>query len=140
MPKAEPKTQRTKASVAAFIASVEDETRRKDAKTLDKVFREITGERPAMWGPTIIGYGQYRYASASGREGVWPRAGFSPRKANMVVYIMPGFKGYGPLLKKLGKHKTGKSCLYMNRLADVDQGALRDLIARSWSYMEEKYG
>lgn len=135
MAKAEPKTQRTKASVAQFIAAVEDDTRRKDAKAVDKIFREITGEKPAMWGPSIIGYGEYQSAS-----GAWPRTGFSPRKANLVVYIMPGFKEHAGLLKKLGKHKTGKSCLYINKLADVDEAILRDLIARSWAHMEAKYG
>ncbi len=129
------KTIRTKASVAAFIATVEDETRRTDAKTVDKFFREITGEKPAMWGPSIIGYGEY-----DSPTGAWPRTGFSPRKANLVLYVMPGFKEFAPLLKKLGKHKTGKSCLYINKLADVDEVVLRELIARSWKHMEAKYG
>jgi nucleoid DNA-binding protein len=137
---AEIKTQRTKASVAKFIASVADETRRRDAKALDKMFREITGAKPAMWGPTIVGYGSYRYKYESGREGDWMRAGFSPRKANLVLYIMPGFKQYEALLKKLGKHKTGKSCLYITKLADVDGAVLRDLITRAWKHMEAKYG
>lgn len=136
---AEPKTQRTKASVATFIAAVEDETRRKDAKALDKMFREITGEKPAMWGPSIVGYGAYRYKYDSGRVGVWPRTGFSPRKANLVVYVMPGFHEHDGLLKRLGKHKTGKSCLYINRLADVDEDVLRELIARGWKRMQAKY-
>jgi hypothetical protein len=130
----EPKTQKTKASVAGFIAAVEDETRRKDAKAVDKMFREITGEKPALWGPSIIGYGVYQ-----GPTGAWMRAGFSPRKANLVVYIMPGFKEYDALLKKLGKHKIGKSCLYLGKLADVDEAALRELITRSWDFMAKKY-
>lgn len=129
-----PKTQRTKASVAAFIAAVEDETRRKDAKTVDKIFREITGEKPAMWGPSIVGYGAY-----ASPTGPWPRAGFSPRKGNLVVYVMAGFSEYDALLKKLGKHKTGKSCLYLGKLADVNEGALRELIKRSWDFMAKKY-
>jgi hypothetical protein len=131
---AEPKTQRTKASVAAFIAAVEDDTRRKDAKTVDKLMREITGEKPAMWGPTIIGYGEY--ALANGAK--WPRLGFSPRKANLVLYLMDGYEGE-PLMKKLGKHKTGRSCLYINKLADVDVGVLRELVAKSWKRMAAKY-
>lgn len=131
---AAPKTQKTKASVAAFIAAVEDETRRKDAKIVDKMMREITGEKPVMWGPSIIGYGAYQ-----AKSGPWPRTGFSPRKANLVVYIMPGFKEYEPLLKKLGKHKTGKSCLYINKLADVEESALRELIARGWTHMAKTY-
>lgn len=131
---AEPKTQKTKASVAQFIAAVEDEGRRMDAKVIDKMMREISGEKPAMWGPSIIGYGAYQTKS-----GPWPRTGFSPRKANLVVYIMPGFKEYQPLLNKLGKHKTGKSCLYINKLADVDKSALRELIAHGWAHMAKTY-
>ncbi|MBL8536054.1 MAG: DUF1801 domain-containing protein [Hyphomonadaceae bacterium] len=134
MAKAAPKTQKTKASVAQFIAAVEDEARRKDAKTIDTMMREITGERPAMWGPSIVGYGEYTTPS-----GPWPRTGFSPRKANLVVYILPGFKDYEALLGKLGKHKTGKSCLYLGKLADVNEAALRDIIKRGWEYMAKKH-
>ena len=131
---AEPKTQRTKASVAAFVAAVEDDTRRKDAKALDKIMREITGEKPAMWGPSIIGYGAY-----DGPTGKWPRLGFSPRKANLVLYVMDGYEKE-PLMKKLGKHKTGRSCLYINKLADVDEGVLRKIVANGWKIMAKKYG
>ena len=130
---AEPKTQKTKASVPAFIAAVEDETRRKDAKTVDKMLRGITGEKPAMWGPTIIGYGEYE-----GATGKWPRIGFSPRKANLVLYMMDGYENE-PLMKKLGKHKTGRSCLYINKLADVDAAVLHDLAKASWAHMNAKY-
>jgi len=130
---AEPKTQRTKASVPAFIAAVEDETRRKDAKAVDKMMRDITGEKPAMWGPTIIGYGEY-----DGPTGKWPRIGFSPRKANLVLYIMDGYDGE-PLMKKLGKHKTGRSCLYINKLADVDEDVLREIVVKGWKSMAKKY-
>lgn len=130
----QPETRRAKTSVAQFIAAVENETRRKDAKAIDKMFREITGEKPAMWGLTIIGYGEYQ--SSTGR---WPRTGFSPRKANLVVYIMPGFDGNAALMNKLGKHKTGKSCLYINKFADVDEAVLRELIAKSWKHMAAKY-
>lgn len=130
---AEPKTQKTKASVAAFLAGVEDETRRKDAKAVDKMLREITGEKPAMWGPSIVGYGEYDTST-----GKWPRAGFSPRKANLVVYLAPESKD-AALLKKLGKHRTGVSCLYVNKLADVDEKVLRDLIERSWVHIEKQY-
>lgn len=136
---AELKTQKTKASVAGFLASVDDESRRSDAKAVDKMFREITGEKPAMWGDSIVGYGAYRYKYDSGREGEWMRAGFSPRKNNLVLYIMPGFDEYASLLKRLGKHKTGKSCLYIGRLSDVDETVLRELIARSWKSMQAKY-
>ena len=139
MPKTPNKTTPTRASVVAFIAAVENDTRRADAKKLDKLFREITGEKPAMWGPSIIGYGSYRYKYESGREGEMCRTGFSPRKANLVLYVIAGFKEYAPLLAKLGKHKTGKSCLYINRLADVDEAVLRDLIARGWAHMAKAY-
>lgn len=134
MARAEPKTKPTRASVAQFIAEVADEARRKDAKAVDKIFREITGEKPAMWGPSIIGYGAYE-----GATGRWLRTGFSPRKGNLALYIMPGFEEYGALLKKLGKHKTGKSCLYIDKLADVDEAVLRDLVARAWTRMAQKY-
>lgn len=132
---AEPKTKKTRASVAAFIDAVEDDARRKDAKTLDKMYREITGEKPAMWGPSIIGYGEYESPT-----GPWPRGGFSPRKANLVLYVLSDYKERGALLKKLGKHKTGKVCLYINKLGDVDQEVLRELITRCWKHMGAKYG
>ena len=130
---AEPKTQRTKASVSAFIGAVENETRRKDAKTVDKILRELTGEKPAMWGPSIVGYGQYQSPT-----GPWPRAGFSPRKTNLVVYVAPESKDT-KLMQKLGKHKTGVSCIYITKLADVDEGVLRDVIAASLKYVKETY-
>src|SRR5690349_23722027 len=130
----EPKTKKTEASVAAFIDAVEDDTRRKDAKAVDKMFREITGEKPAMWGPSIIGYGSYE-----GPTGAWPRSGFSPRKANLVLYVLADYRGRDAVLKKLGKHKTGKGCLYINKLADVDEGALREIITRCWNHMRAKY-
>lgn len=130
---AEPKTQKTKASVTQFIAAVEDETRRKDAKAVYKMMREITGEKPVMWGPSIIGYGEYQTGSGS-----WPRLGFSPRKANLVLYVMDGYDKE-PLMKELGKHKTGRSCLYINKLADVDEGVLRKIVANGWKIMAKKY-
>jgi len=133
MAKAAPKTQKTKASVAAYIAAVEDDTRRKDAKAVDKMLREITGEKPAMWGPSIVGYGQYE-----GATGLWPRLGFSPRKANLVLYLMDGYERE-PLMKKLGKHKTGRSCLYINKLADVDEAVLRQIAGNGWKIMAKKY-
>jgi hypothetical protein len=131
----EPKTKKTRASVAAFIDAVEDETRRKDARAVDRMFRQITGEKPAMWGPSIIGYGSFETAT-----GTWPRSGFSPRKASLVLYVIGDYAGRDGLLKKLGKHRTGKSCLYINKLADVDQGVLRELVARCWEHMRAKYG
>ncbi len=140
MPKAENKTQKTQASVKAFIDAVENEARRADAKAIDKMLREISGEKPAMWGPSIVGYGSFHYKHQNGREGDMCRIGFSPRKANMVVYIVQGFKEYAPLLKKLGKHKTGGSCLYVNKLADVDAAVLREIATRAWIWMARKYG
>ena len=127
----EPKTKKTRASVAQFLAAVENETRRKDAKAVDKMIREITGATPAMWGPSIVGYGEYQTPS-----GMWPRAGFSPRKASLVVYLAPESKDE-KLLKKLGKHKISLCCLYINKLADVDESVLRDVIARSWMHAEK---
>jgi len=131
----EPKTQRTNASVAAFIAAIENEQRRKDAKAVDKLMREITGEKPAMWGPSIIGYGEYQSPT-----GAWPRIGFSPRKANLVLYVMADYKGRDAVLKRLGKHKTSAACLYINKLADVDEVVLREVIEGGWKAMEAKYG
>lgn len=129
----EPKTQKTKASVASFIAAVEDDTRRKDAKAVDKLMREVSGEKPAMWGTAIVGYGEYE-----GPTGKWPRLGFSPRKANLVLYVMDGYDKE-PLMKKLGKHKTGRSCLYINKLADVDESVLRKIVANGWAIMAKKH-
>ena len=130
----EPKTQKTKASVAQFIAAVEDETRRKDAKAVDKMIREITGAKPAMWGPSIVGYGEFE--TPSGR---WPRASFSPRRANLVVYLAPESKDE-KLLKKLGKHKISLCCLYINKLTDVNEDVLRKVIEKSWAHVEKQYG
>lgn len=132
---AEPKTKPTKASVAAFLSAVENDQRRNDAKAVDKIMRDVTGKKPVMWGTAIVGYGSYETKS-----GDWPRLGFSPRKANLVLYIMPGFKEAASLLKKLGKHKVGGSCLYINKLEEVDAGVLRDLVAASWADMADKYG
>ena len=127
---AEPKTRPTGASVTAFIDAVPDEGKRKDAKTLLKCFRSITGENAVMWGPSIVGFGTYPTAS-----GTWPRTGFSPRKADLVLYVMAGFDGQAHALQRLGKHRRGASCLYVKRLADIDQAALSDLIAGSWAEM-----
>lgn len=99
--------------------------------------REVTGEEPSMWGTSIVGFGSYRYTYASGREGEWPLTGFSPRKQNLTLYIMSGFDSYADLLADLGKFKTGKSCLYINKLEDVDLDTLRELISQSLKHMEE---
>jgi len=122
------KTVGTQASVDAFIDSVEHPIRRQDAQRLNQIFREVTGFEPVMWGPTIIGYGRYHYMYDSGREGDCQATGFSPRKSNLSIYIMPGYEDYSELLGRLGKYKMGKSCLYINKLADVDEAVLRELI------------
>lgn len=122
------KTQPTDTSPADFIAGIQHPTRRSDAETLDLIFREVTGWKPQMWGPSIIGYGAYHYVYDSGREGHFLATGFSPRKSRQVIYILPGYSNFGPTLARLGKWKTGKSCLYINKLADVDLDVLRELI------------
>ena len=137
---AELKTRKTGASVRAFVDGIAHEQRRRDSRLLLKVFREVTGKRPRMWGSSIVGYGEYHYKSDRSRqEGDWPLTGFSPRKASMTVYIMPGFKNYQALLAKLGKHRTSVSCLYINRLDDVDIKVLKTLIRRSVADMKKRY-
>ena len=128
---AELKTQKNKASVSAFLNSITDDQQRKDAKTIAKIMREATGKKATMWGDSIVGFGQYDYKYASGHGGSWPLIGFSPRKGNLSLYIMDGFKERAALLKKLGKHKTGRACLYIKRLEDIDLGVLKKLIAAS---------
>jgi hypothetical protein len=103
------------------------------------MMREATGNRAAMWGDSIVGFGKYAYTYASGRSGEWPITGFSPRKRELTLYIMPGFSKYERLMKKLGKHRTGKSCLYIKRLSDVDEGVLEELIRESVKRMREMY-
>ena len=128
---ADNKTKPTKISVSAFIDALTDETRRADAKALVKLIQSATGEKPKMWGPSIIGFGSYHYTYESGREGDMPLAGFSPRKAATVLYIGAGFSDAEALLAKLGKHTTGKGCLYIKKLADVDQNVLETLVVKS---------
>ncbi len=124
----ENKTKPTDVKIADFIANIEHPTRRADAQTLDDMFRSLTGWQPRMWGPTIIGYGQYDYTYESGRTGSSLATGFSPRKANLVLYIMPGYADFGHILDRLGKHKLGKSCLYINKLADVDMDVVAEIV------------
>ncbi|MEJ6390533.1 DUF1801 domain-containing protein [Gymnodinialimonas ulvae] len=128
MARADNKTRFTAADVTAFLESVEHPTRRADARMLNAMFRAVTGFTPRMWGPTIVGYGRYDYVYDSGREGSFLATGFSPRKANLSIYIMPGYQDYSEILARLGKHKMGKSCLYINKLADVDAAVLEELI------------
>jgi hypothetical protein len=130
MAKRKTKTAPTKVSVTAFIAAVENDTRRADAKVLLKLLKDVTGWKPKMWGPTIVGFGAYHYAYASGHSGSICAIGFSPRGASQVIYVAD-FPGKAQLLKKLGKHKGGlKQCLYINRLADVDLAVLRQILER----------
>jgi len=121
--------------VDAFLRSIPDEQKRKDAFALADIMRKTTKAEPVMWGSNIVGFGAYRYKYASGREGDWPLTGFSPRKQNLTLYIMSGFEQYDELLKALGKFKTGKACLYVNRLDDIDVPALRKLIKQSVQHM-----
>ncbi len=133
------KTIATEASVAEYIAAVPDERRRTEALAIDAMMRRVSGEEPRLWGPSIIGYGAYHYRYDSGREGDMCRIGFSPRKAQLVIYIVDGFPGHAELLARLGKHKTGASCLYINRLDAVDQAVLEELCAASWAEMARRY-
>ena len=133
------KTKKTNASVTAYLNAIEDKQKRADCKTIAKIMRDVTGSRPRMWGDSIVGYDSYDYKYASGHEGTWPICGFSPRAQNISVYIMAGFSGFDKLMKKLGKHKTGRSCLYIRKLEDVDQRVLKDLITGSVKAMRKKY-
>ena len=131
MAKYELKTKKTEASVEDFLNEIEDEKKREDCKKVSAVMEKATGAKPKMWGASIVGFGTYNYKYASGREGEWMEVGFSPRKANLTLYIMSGFTEYDELLAKLGKYKTGKSCLYIKDLNDVDEKVLKQLIENS---------
>jgi hypothetical protein len=128
---AELKTKPNDASVEKFLAGISDETKRKDSLVLLDLMKKVTKSPPKMWGGSIVGFGTYRYKYASGREGEWFAAGFSPRKQNLSLYIMSGFRGHEELLEKLGKHKKGKGCLYVNKLDDIDLSVLRKLVESS---------
>ena len=136
---AQNKTKATKASVTAFVNGVKNKQMRADCKAVAKMMSAATGNRPKMWGSSLVGYGNYDYKYESGREGSFFLTGYSPRAKNLTVYIMPGFSKYGALMKKLGKHTTGKSCLYIKRLEDVDEKVLQKLIERSVKDMRKKY-
>ncbi len=133
------KTQPTKISPKKFISGVEPERRREDGLVLLELFNRVTGLKPVMWGPSIIGYGRYAYKYESGREGEFLLTGFSPRKANLSLYIMAGSKNDARKLKRLGKHKLGKSCLYINKLADIDMSVLEEMIRDDVAYMRANY-
>ena len=130
----EPKTKKNDASVLDFISKVENPTKRADSLKLVEIFSEITNHPAVMWGNSIIGFGSYHYIYASGREGDWPAVGFSPRKQNLTLYIMNGFGDFKDELKKLGPHSTGKSCLYIKTLEDIDEQILRTMIEKSYDY------
>jgi hypothetical protein len=125
---ADNKTKATQASVPAWIDALTDEVKRADAKALAKMMQRATGEKPKMWGPSIIGFGSQHYKYETGREGDMPLAGFSPRKSAIVLYGLTGFANADAFLAKLGKHTTGKGCLYIKKLADVDNGVLEELV------------
>ena len=140
---AETKTRPTEVGVEEYIGNVESAAKREDAVVLDALFRKVTGMTPQMWGPSIIGYGQYHYRYETGHERDMCRAGFSPRKAKHSLYLMCGSPAeeaaFAPLLARLGKHSRGKGCLYVNKLADIDLGVLEEMIALSWQNSFKRY-
>lgn len=128
---AELKTKPTKQSVADFLKKIPDAQRREDCFTVAKLMEEATGDEPKMWGPSIVGFGTFHYKYDSGREGDWLVIGFSPRKGDLTLYLMMGFEKHGELMKQLGKHRTGKSCLYLKKLSDIHLPTLKKLIKAS---------
>ena len=139
MAQAQNKTVPTKISPKKFLATVEPARRREDGLELLKFFNRVTGLKPKMWGPSIVGYGRYYYKYDSGREGEFLMTGFSPRKAALTVYVMPGYLDLSEHLSRLGKHKLGRSCLYINKLADIDLDVLEEIIEYDLQYMRENY-
>ena len=133
------KTQPSVLAPADFITGVENPVRRADAEVLLDWFQEVTGFPPIMWGSSIVGYGRYHYVYDSGRSGDSMMTGFSPRKASLSVYIMPGYQGLDSFLQRLGKHKTGKSCLYINKLTDIDMKVLEEVVRHGVGYLQGKY-
>lgn len=133
------KTQPSDKDVHNFLEKLNDDKKRQDSKELIKIMKEITGAEPVMWGPSIIGFGSYHYKYESGREGDWFLTGFSPRKQNMTVYIVSGFDRHKDLIQQLGKHKTGKSCLYFKRLKDIDEQVLSELIELSIAHLQKEH-
>ncbi len=139
MAKADNKTKPTSVSVDGFLKSIEHETRRVDGFALLELFNRITGMKPKMWGPSIIGYGRYHYKYETGREGDFLITGFSPRKSALSIYIMPGYRDMSDKLARLGKHKIGKSCIYINKLADIDTAMLEEIVLDGIVYMKANY-
>lgn len=136
---AELKTKRTQASVTDFVNGIDDPQKKADAKKVAAMMRKATGKRAKMWGTSIVGYGVYEYENSIGKGFEWPITGFSPRKQALTIYIMCGFTKFAPLMKKLGKYTTGKSCLYIKRLSDVDEKVLQDLINGGVKRMRKAY-
>ncbi|MBK6685365.1 MAG: DUF1801 domain-containing protein [Deltaproteobacteria bacterium] len=128
---AEPKTQATTKSAAAFFATIKDGQKRQDAETVAAMMANVTGAPPVMWGTNMVGFGSFQYKGSSGPERSWPRLALSPRAQNLTIYLMAGFEDLGPLLKKLGPHQTGKSCLYVKRLSELDPGVLRAMLEKA---------
>jgi len=137
---AENKTRPTGASVEAYIATVADEERRRDCEILASLMTRVTGEPAAMWGDSIVGFGSYHYRYESGREGDAPLVGFSPRKGDISLYVLAGYEGEAALLARLGRHKAGKACLYLRRLADADPAVLEQLVVEAVEAMRRRYG
>ncbi len=135
----ENKTKPTEVAVEDFLAAVEPERKREGARELDALFRKVTGFNPVMWGPSMIGYGSYHYVYESGREGDMLATGFSPRKAQHSIYILPGYADYAPILERLGKHSKGKSCLYVKKLADIDLQVLAELVETGLKDLSAKW-
>lgn len=133
------KTQPNDGDVTAFLNDLDDEQKKSDCLKLVEIFEDVTNMKPVMWGDSIIGFGSYHYKYKSGREGDWFITGFSPRKKNLTLYIMPGFDRFEELTDKLGKFTTGTSCLYINKLTDVDETILKELIRQSVEYMQQRY-
>lgn len=129
----------TSASVEAFLDAIPDESRRAECRAVAEIMRRATGAEPVMWGTNIVGFGSYHYRYNSGREGDWFLTGFSPRKKELTLYIVAGFEAFTPLMSRLGRYKTGKSCLYLRSLDDVDRETLEDLIGRSAREVAAKY-
>ncbi len=139
MAKSENKTKPTDVSPVDFIASVDHPRRREDGLVLLEFFNDVTGLEPRMWGDSIVGYGRYYYKYDSGREGEFMLTGFSPRKSSLSLYVMSGFKNKAEKMKRLGKHKTGRACLYVNKLADIDMNVLKEIVLEDLAYMRGKY-
>lgn len=135
---AEPKTKKNDGDVGAFLASVDNDRRRRDAVAVCDIMTRLSGEEPKMWGDSIVGFGEYRYTSGSGKPSTWMKTGFSPRKQSLTLYIMDGFDSYGSLLDDLGPHSTGKSCLYIKDLEKVDAQVLEQIITASLDHVAER--